>query len=134
MVCNIWNSIHSHNIHKERSANSPYIHCKHTVISAQCCTLYLQRFGEESSRSLPAISTSAQPQLPAGWNSSQDVYALQYRHRQSGEICLVKVVPLGDQLLLNAVVRCDQLLIFSVVLNMIDIIYRQPVRVMKCTP
>lgn len=42
--------------------------------------------------------------LPEGWNSSQDVYALQYRYEKTKQLGLVKVIPLGSQLLISAVV------------------------------
>ena len=52
----------------------------------------------------PAISSSSQPALPEGWNSSQEVCALQYRHIKTKRLGLVKVIPLGGQLLVSAVV------------------------------
>ena len=60
-----------------------------------------------------AISTRSQPQLPTGWNISQDVCSLQYRHSARQQVCLVKAIPMGAQLLISAVVSmfrvCDVL-------------------------
>eukprot|EP00731_Ephydatia_muelleri_P034747 Em0074g19a len=50
------------------------------------------------------ISAPGSPCLPEGWNSSSDVYALQYRHEKTGGTCLVKAIPIEGELLLNATV------------------------------
>ena len=50
------------------------------------------------------ISAPESPCLPEGWNSSSDVYALQYRHEKTGGTCLVKAIPIEGELLLNATV------------------------------
>lgn len=54
-----------------------------------------------------AISSASAPALPSGWNSSPDVYALQYGCRDSRLTCLMKVIPLGDELLVNVMVSFD---------------------------
>ena len=54
---------------------------------------------------LTAISSPEKPELPPEWNVSQDVCALQYRHSSTQQTCLVKAIPMGDTLLLSAVVR-----------------------------
>ena len=43
--------------------------------------------------------------LPAGWNTSQDVYALQYHHPGQRKLVLVKIIVIDTQLLINAMVR-----------------------------
>ena len=50
------------------------------------------------------ISVPESPCLPGGWNTSSDVYALQYRHEKTGIKCLVKAIPIEGDLLLNAMV------------------------------
>lgn len=50
------------------------------------------------------ISVPGSPCLPEGWNSSSDVYTLQYRHEKTGGTCLVKAIPVEGELLLNALV------------------------------
>ena len=50
------------------------------------------------------MSTLHKAHLPPGWNGSQDVCSLQYRHVASEQTCLVKAIPLGAQQLISAVV------------------------------
>ena len=81
----------------------------HLCLKLLMCTSFrskfdLQNFGEESTSLKPAISSPIQPALPEGWNSSQEVYTLQYRHNPTNRCCLVKGIPLGGQLLISAVV------------------------------
>ncbi len=63
-----------------------------------------QGFGGVTTRQCEAISTSEHPQLPLGWNRSSDIFALQYRHERTQQMCLVKVIPLGVQLIISALV------------------------------
>lgn len=51
-----------------------------------------------------AVSTQVNAQLPDGWNASQDVCSLQYKHEATGQTCLVKAIPMAEQLLISAVV------------------------------
>lgn len=62
----------------------------------------LQGFGEGVK--LDDLSSPEKPELPPGWNSSQDVYALQYRHQATRQMCLVKAITMGETLLINVVV------------------------------
>ncbi len=61
----------------------------------------IQDFGQDISSSAVSNSSSC---LPSGWNSSQDVYALQYRHDATKKACLVKAILMEGQLLVNAMV------------------------------
>ena len=51
-----------------------------------------------------AVSSPEKPELPQDWNISQDVYALQYSHKATEQTCLVKAIPMGETLLISAVV------------------------------
>ncbi len=59
---------------------------------------------------LPEESSAKKPELPHEWNISQDVCALQYRHEATQQSCLVKAIPMGETLLVSAVVSEDLLL------------------------
>ncbi len=73
-----------------------------------------QNFGRGSgSQTLPPVSTMSSPALPPHWNDSQDVYALQYVHERMRQLSLVKVIPLGGQLLINALV-CNAWALFGI--------------------
>lgn len=64
----------------------------------------LQGFGDGAVIVGEALSTPCKPGLPIGWNTSQEACSLQYRHNATGQKCLMKAIPLGDQLLISAVV------------------------------
>jgi hypothetical protein len=42
--------------------------------------------------------------IPGDWNASPDVYALRYRHTPSSKKYLLKIVRMGDQLLVHLLV------------------------------
>ncbi len=62
----------------------------------------MQNFGQDSGSSV--VVSNSNGSLPSGWNSSQDVYALQYRHDSTKNLCLVKAILMEGQLLVNAMV------------------------------
>eukprot|EP00696_Hemimastix_kukwesjijk_P008951 gnl/Hemi2/21304_TR7069_c0_g1_i1.p1 gnl/Hemi2/21304_TR7069_c0_g1~~gnl/Hemi2/21304_TR7069_c0_g1_i1.p1 ORF type:complete len:338 (+),score=59.99 gnl/Hemi2/21304_TR7069_c0_g1_i1:56-1069(+) len=52
--------------------------------------------------------------LPAGWNASQDIYALRYRHAESAMTFVLKLLPMAGRLLIHAmgkeagqVIQCE---------------------------
>ena len=67
---------------------------------------FLQDFEQANAESHAVISSATEPRLPPEWNNSQDVYALQYLHDETQQLCLVKAISLEDELLVSAVV-CD---------------------------
>lgn len=76
------------------------------------------------------MSTPDHPELPSGWNTSQGVYSLQYRHQQTQNLCLVKAIPMGVQLLISVVVG----ILWEFWLAVYDIlcVIRQLVRWRRC--
>ncbi|XP_011404694.1 PREDICTED: proteasome inhibitor PI31 subunit-like [Amphimedon queenslandica] len=49
------------------------------------------------------IATPTNPSLPDGWNESSDAYVLQYKDDKTNVKSLIKILPLGDQLLINTI-------------------------------
>ena len=66
----------------------------------------IQNFGEGVATPSPTSSPSSSSpySLPVGWNSSQDVYSLQYHHPKQRKLCLVKMIVIDTQLLISAMV------------------------------
>jgi proteasome inhibitor subunit 1 (PI31) len=56
-----------------------------------------------------SVATPTSPALPEGWNESPDVYTLQYYQKKyKDRICLIKILPLGELLLINSLTSDDQ--------------------------
>ena len=72
-------------------------------ITCVCC-FFLQDFQKPRAEAHAVISSAEEPHLPPEWNSSQDVYCLQYLHGATQLLCLVKAIALGDELFFSAAV------------------------------
>ncbi|XP_064383472.1 proteasome inhibitor PI31 subunit-like [Halichondria panicea] len=77
-----------------------------------------QDFAEGCSTTAFSVSSNSNPSLPDGWNSSQDVYTLQYRHETSKKLCLVKAILMDGQLLISATVTRNTSEVYTVALEM----------------
>ncbi|CAI8008582.1 Proteasome inhibitor PI31 subunit [Geodia barretti] len=79
-----------------------------------------ENFGEGLATRSPTSSKGAQTSpygLPAGWNTSQDVYALQYHHPGQRKLILVKMIVIDTQLLISAMSAGDIETIHSLTLE-----------------